>query len=215
MNTYATLYKKTSTGAIQEWQVRVDEINGIATIINYYGQVGGKIQESQEQVLEGKNTGKTNATTAREQAELQAQSRWVKQLKKGYVQNIEDAQAGKIDDVIEGGIAPMLAHKLVSRDIRLNTLHWHSQNSMDTGVSMWKMMAKPIYGQEPVNQSIVLHILLMLFLIMLLAKYLMVNFTTTTIIIILRNFQVLFVRKNQNLDMKIFNITYMIFQIIP
>ena len=111
MNTYATLYKKTSTGAIQEWQVRVDEINGIATIINYYGQVGGKIQESQEQVLEGKNTGKTNATTAREQAELQAQSRWVKQLKKGYVQNIEDAQAGKIDDVIEGGIAPMLAHK--------------------------------------------------------------------------------------------------------
>jgi len=111
MKKLSKLFKKTSTGAIQEWQVRVEEIDGIATIINNYGQVDGKIQESQEQVLEGKNTGKTNATTALEQAESQAKSRWEKQLKKGYVQNIEDAQAGFVDAIIEGGIAPMLAHK--------------------------------------------------------------------------------------------------------
>ena len=111
MKTLPKLYKKTTTGAIQEWQVRVEELDGVATIINNYGQVDGKIQESKEQVLEGKNIGKANATTAFEQAEAQAKGRWEKQLKKGYVQSIEDAQAGVLDAIIEGGIAPMLAHK--------------------------------------------------------------------------------------------------------
>jgi ATP-dependent DNA ligase len=111
MKEFQKIYKKTSIGAIQEWTVSVDEINGIPTIINRFGQVGGKIQYSHEQVLSGKNTGRANATTAMEQAEAQAKSRWEKQLKKGYVQTIEDAQAGITDDVIEGGVFPMLAHK--------------------------------------------------------------------------------------------------------
>jgi len=111
MKEFPKLYKKTSTGAIQEWQVSVDEINSIATIINRFGQVDGKIQESLEQVLEGKNSGKKNATTAIEQAESQAKSRWEKQLKKGYVEAMNDAQDGKTNDIIEGGIFPMLAHK--------------------------------------------------------------------------------------------------------
>jgi DNA ligase 1 len=111
MKEFPKLFKKTSTGAIQEWQVFVDTPNMIPTIINRFGQVGGKIQLSHEQVLSGKNTGRANATTALEQAEAQAKSRWEKQLKKGYVQSIEDAQAGKTDDVIEGGIFPILAHK--------------------------------------------------------------------------------------------------------
>ena len=100
MKEFQKLYKKTSTGAIQEWTVSVEELNGVATIINNYGQVDGKIQESREQVPEGKNTGRANATTALEQAEAQAKSRWEKQLKKGYAQTIEDAQAGITDDVI-------------------------------------------------------------------------------------------------------------------
>jgi hypothetical protein len=111
MKEFQKLYKKTSTGAIQEWTVSVEELNGVATIINNYGQVDGKIQESREQVPEGKNTGRANATTALEQAEAQAKSRWEKQLKKGYAQTIEDAQAGITDDVIEGGVFPILAHK--------------------------------------------------------------------------------------------------------
>jgi len=108
---FPKLYKKTSTGAIQEWCVRVHTIVDEPIIVNNYGQVGGKIQESIEKVLEGKNTGKANATTALEQAIAQAQSRWEKQLKKGYVQSIEDAQAGVVDDLIEGGVFPILAHK--------------------------------------------------------------------------------------------------------
>jgi DNA ligase-1 len=108
---FTILYKKTSTGAIQTWEVRVEDCQGIPTIINNYGQLDGKIQESREGVLEGKNTGKANETSAMEQAFQQAEARWKKQLKKGYVESIEDAQAGKTDDIIEGGVFPMLAHK--------------------------------------------------------------------------------------------------------
>jgi DNA ligase-1 len=108
---FPILFKKTSTGAIQEWQVGVYDVDGIATIINDYGQVGGKIQQSKEQVLEGKNIGKANETSSFEQAYAQAKSRWETQLKKGYVESIEDAQAGKTNSIIEGGVFPILAHK--------------------------------------------------------------------------------------------------------
>ena len=43
---FPKLYKKTSTGAIQEWQVSVMTVNDDPIIVNNYGQVGGKIQES-------------------------------------------------------------------------------------------------------------------------------------------------------------------------
>ena len=55
VKTYPKLFKKTSTGAIQEWSICVVMMNNIATIVANYGQVNGKIQESTEQVLEGKN----------------------------------------------------------------------------------------------------------------------------------------------------------------
>jgi DNA ligase 1 len=108
---FPILYKKTSTGAIQQWEINVFLNDKMPVIISRFGQVGGKIQESQEQVLEGKNIGKANETTVLDQALSQAESTWKKQLKKGYVKTIEEAQAGKVDEIIEGGIAPMLAHK--------------------------------------------------------------------------------------------------------
>jgi len=149
---FPKLYKKTSTGAIQEWQIRVDIINDIPNIINYYGQVGGKIQESREQVFEGKNTGKANATTAIEQAVAQAKARREKQLKKGYVNSIEDAMAGKIDEIIEGGIFPMLAHKFSEQGDKIKypalaqpKLDGHRCISQNTDeVSLWSRTRKPI-----------------------------------------------------------------------
>jgi len=150
---FPKLYKKTSTGAIQEWVVSVFTIADIPTIINNYGQVGGKIQESQEQVLEGKNTGRANATTALEQALAQAKARWEKQLKKGYAQTIEDAQAGITDDVIEGGIFPILAHKFSEQEKKIKypalaqpKLDGHRCTSQNDGrvVTMWSRTRKPI-----------------------------------------------------------------------
>lgn len=163
MKEFSKLYKKTTTGAIQEWLVSVDIIAGVPTIINNYGQVGGKIQESQEQILEGKNIGKANETSALQQAELQAQSRWEKQKKKGYVETIEDAQNGVVDDLIEGGIFPILAHKFSEQENKIKypalaqpKLDGHRCTSQydDGEVTMWSRTRKPIVTIPHIVQTL-------------------------------------------------------------
>lgn len=110
-----TLYKKTSTGAIQFWQIGVDPCAGTghdtpSEIATSYGQVGtDKVQTTYDVIYEGKNIGKANGTTAHEQAISEAKSKWEKQKKKGYVESIGAAEADELDDLIEGGIVPMLA----------------------------------------------------------------------------------------------------------
>lgn len=165
------LYKKTSTGAIQEWIVGVKVANDGAIIVNNYGQVGGKIQESQELVSEGKNIGRANETTALQQANAQAKARWEKQLKKGYAQTIEDAQAGVTDDVIEGGIFPILAHKYAEQGHKIKfpalaqpKLDGHrctSQNDItekigwdEMSTSLWSRTRKPITALPHINVAI-------------------------------------------------------------
>ncbi len=105
MLTLPTLYKKTNTGAIQQWNMRVEG----ATIITSHGQVNGAVQSGSEEITKGKNIGRANETSPIQQAEAEARARHTKQLKKGYVTSIEAAQAGEVDEVIEGGILPMLA----------------------------------------------------------------------------------------------------------
>lgn len=106
-----TLYKKTSGGEIQQWSIRaVPAITNddAFLIITEYGHKGGKLQESVERVEEGKNLGKANETTPKEQAHSQARSEWnVKLTRKGYVEKLDDAAAGK--NAGAGGIRPMLA----------------------------------------------------------------------------------------------------------
>lgn len=92
------LYKKTKTGAIEEWEISWGD--GFYTIT--HGQVDGAMQSKTNKV-KGKNVGRSNETTPLQQAESEALSRWKKQLDKGYSQNIN-----KLDFVIP---KPMLAHK--------------------------------------------------------------------------------------------------------
>jgi DNA ligase-1 len=113
-----TLYKKSSTGAIQEWTISVyEEFTQLSTafIETRHGQVGGKIQVTTDPISKGKNTGKANATTPLQQAEAEAKAKHEKQLKKGYVMSIEAAEAGEVDEIIEGGINPMLAHSFAKQ----------------------------------------------------------------------------------------------------
>lgn len=107
LKTFPTLYKKTSTGAQQEWTISVDGNE----IITAYGQTGGKIQTAHDVVREGKNIGRANATTPAQQALAEAKSQWDKKLKKGYVLDPDKAMAGEVSEVIEGGFFPMLAKK--------------------------------------------------------------------------------------------------------
>jgi ATP-dependent DNA ligase len=113
MKTFPKLYKKSSTGAIQEWSISVVNQRGnlSADIVTSHGQVDGKIQVVSDSIREGKNIGKKNDTSAVQQAEAEALAKWEKQKKKGYVESIIMAEAGELDDLIEGGVVPMLAHK--------------------------------------------------------------------------------------------------------
>jgi len=93
------LYKKTATGAIQEWQIFFE--NG-----EYYtvsGQTYGKKITNVPTKCKGKNVGKKNETSATEQAELEARAKWQKKLDEGYVSDINNLGADSLR------LDPMLA----------------------------------------------------------------------------------------------------------
>ena len=100
-----TLYKRTSTGAVQQWTIAVAN----TTITTTYGQVGGAMQTTSDTITEGKNIGRSNATTPQQQAQLEAAAAHEKKRKSGYVADLATAQQGGTDDIIEGGVLPMLA----------------------------------------------------------------------------------------------------------
>lgn len=105
-----TLFKKTSTGAIEQWTIFVERGKDSPhySIITEHGQLKGKLITSVEVVTEGKNLGKANETTIKDQAESQAQSEWnTKKTRKGYTEDMLKAMAGNNDGA--GGIRPMLA----------------------------------------------------------------------------------------------------------
>jgi len=105
-----SLYKKTSTGAIQVWNIGVQERDGVVTIETVNGQIDGKKQTASEVITEGKNIGRANATTPYEQAVAEATSRWELKQKKHYVTDLSAAEAGTVDATfVAGGVAPMLA----------------------------------------------------------------------------------------------------------
>lgn len=83
-----TLYGKDSKGNIKEWSVYTEE----ATVTVAHGRLGGKITTKSYEA-EAKNVGRSNETTPAEQADLEALAKWTKQLKRGYYNTIEEAQA--------------------------------------------------------------------------------------------------------------------------
>ena len=80
-----TIYKRTQTGATQEWTIEV--------VGNKYrthsGQVGGVITTNEWTIVYGKNTGKLNETTDSEQCMKEAVAKRTKKLESGYFENIK------------------------------------------------------------------------------------------------------------------------------
>lgn len=105
MKKFEKLFKATTGGGTQEWEIWVTQVQGDAGCINVrYGLADGKKQTKQEVITTGKNAGKKNATTGYEQACAEAQSRWTKQHdRKGYGLTVEKSAAVR-------GVSPMLAH---------------------------------------------------------------------------------------------------------
>jgi len=102
---WVPLYKLTKTGAVQYWSISVEDNE----ITIEFGQVGtSSPQITKEVISEGKNLGRSNATTPVEQAYLEAAARWTKQKdRNGYVDSLERAQAGEKST---DAPVPMLAH---------------------------------------------------------------------------------------------------------
>lgn len=105
---WPTLYKKNAKGGLQWWTISVEG----STIVTEWGVEGTENpQRTEDEITEGKNVGKSNETSPREQAQKEATARHVKQLKKGYTPDKEGATDGAVDQsAIVGGLAPMLAH---------------------------------------------------------------------------------------------------------
>lgn len=96
-----TLYKLDVRGKLRQWTIKVEG----ASFWTEQGTFEGKIVSYKPTVTSGKNEGKSNATTAEEQACLEAKARWTKQLERGYVESIE---ATKLESTL---YKPMLAHR--------------------------------------------------------------------------------------------------------
>jgi|APCry1669188910_1035180.scaffolds.fasta_scaffold01536_3 DNA ligase 1 len=103
MKTFPTLYKKTATGATQQWTIFTED--------NKYwtqaGQVDGAMIESKPTVCSGKNLGKSNESSDEQQAILEAEAIIKKKLETGYTENIENI------DTCYTYVKPQLAHKYI------------------------------------------------------------------------------------------------------
>lgn len=81
-----TLYSKDNKGDLRVWSIYTEG----SEVIVKHGKLGGKAQEKRY-TAEGKSKGKSNETTPEQQAVLEAEAKYVKQLKSGYFPDKDDA----------------------------------------------------------------------------------------------------------------------------
>lgn len=98
--THRTLYTRDSRGVVRTWYMETnqDSYRTVSGILN----IPSSIVTSEWTVCKAKNVGRSNATTADQQALKEVESRYTKQLKTGYFEDV-----GKVD--ITQYVEPMLA----------------------------------------------------------------------------------------------------------
>jgi DNA ligase-1 len=101
IETLDTIYKRTSTGAVQIWY---GELDGEGRYRTSSGQQGGVITTSEWTVAEAKNVGRSNATTEIEQARLELESKYRDRLEKDYHRDVNNIDTVRF-------VSPMLADK--------------------------------------------------------------------------------------------------------
>ena len=96
----ALLYKQTTTGKTQTWEIQV-EADKFRTIS---GQLNGKLITNEWTVCNGKNIGQSNETSPSDQALKEAEAKITKKLETGYSNSLTNVGRAKYFE-------PMLAHK--------------------------------------------------------------------------------------------------------
>jgi len=143
-----TIYKKTKTGATQEWTIEV--------VGNKYrthsGQVGGVITTNEWTICYGKNVGRANETTDKEQTMAEAVAKRTKKLESGYFENIKHINKTQYFE-------PMLAAKWEDCKDKI-TYPIASQPKLDgircivTKNGMFSRNGKPIISAPHIRESL-------------------------------------------------------------
>ena len=143
-----TIFKKTKTGATQEWTIEVVG-NKYRTIS---GQTDGKKITNEWTICYGKNVGKSNETTDNEQAMLEAVAKRTKKLESGYFENIKHINKKQYFE-------PMLAAKWEDYKDKVEYPIW-SQPKLDgircivTKDGMFSRNGKPIISAPHIIESL-------------------------------------------------------------
>jgi DNA ligase-1 len=143
-----TIYKKTKTGATQEWTIEVSD-NKYRT---HSGQVGGQITTNAWTIVYGKNVGRSNETTDNEQAMLEAVAKRTKKLESGYFENIKHINKTQYFE-------PMLASKWEDSKDKI-AYPIYSQAKLDgircivTSEGMFSRNGKPIISAPHIFDSL-------------------------------------------------------------
>lgn len=143
-----TLYKRAVNGKINEWTIEIDG-HCYRTISGY---TDGQKTTTEWTCCEGKNAGRTNETTANEQARKQAQAEYNKRLERGYFLDIKDIDKGTL-------FKPMLANKWEDYADKIK-FPIFSQPKLD-GIrciiksdGMWTRTGKPIISAPHIFESL-------------------------------------------------------------
>jgi DNA ligase 1 len=120
MQVFDTLYKRTSTGAVQIWFMEVDGDKYRSTS----GQIDGKKTTTEWTVAKPKNEGRANATTAEQQAVAEVEAEYKKKLKRDYHKSLDS-----IDTQMR--FKPMLADKWGDRKAKITEAYVHMQPKLD------------------------------------------------------------------------------------
>lgn len=146
-----TLFKRTSTGAIQIWRQEFNETgDGYRTIS---GQQGGAQVTSQYTIATPKNVGRSNATTPQQQAQAEVEANYKDKLDRGrYCRDVKDVDAPKY-------FAPMLAKKYEEYppDARDYARGFFSQPKLDgcrcvtDDAGSWYRTGKPILSSPHIR----------------------------------------------------------------
>lgn len=111
------LYKKseaTDKISVTVIQAYYDDVKHIGYIYNIHGFTDGKKQTDIDEITQGKNIGKKNETSVKEQTLSEAESKWTKQKdRKGYTENSSGVNETEV-------IRVMLASKYVERKHKID-----------------------------------------------------------------------------------------------
>ena len=116
---FPTLFGEASTGKRKVYNIKVVENRTASgatygTIVKEYGYEDGKKQINEKDIYEGKNIGRSNETTALEQAISEARNSWQKKRSEGY----KPADDEEVDDGSEDGSAIGASrHKAIAEDV--------------------------------------------------------------------------------------------------